>query len=50
MVNYIENIQTNTETMVHTIAEMARTFLDYYGKLYSINQKDTPETRKRKLS
>lgn len=39
-VNYLEEIQTSTGAMVHTTAEIARTFQDYYGKLYSINQQD----------
>lgn len=44
--NYLEKIKTSTGAMVHNTAKIARTFQDYYGKLYSINQQDTPGTIK----
>lgn len=46
--NYIEKVQTITGEVVYKKIEIAKTFQNYYGKLYSINKKDTPDEVKQK--
>lgn len=46
--NYIEKVQTIIGEVVYKTIEIAKTFQSYYGKLYSINKKDTPDEVKQK--
>lgn len=41
--NFIENIQTGKGEKVYSTPDIAQVSQDYYGKLYSIAQKDTPQ-------
>lgn len=46
--NYIEKIQLSTGEPVYKTAEIARTFQDYYSRLYSVNKHGTKEEVDRK--
>lgn len=47
--NYFESIQTSNGEKVHATSDIARVFQEYYGKLYSITQKEPPDRVKKRL-